>query len=82
MIHLKRIEENFLFNFFFLLNLGNETITIDGSNFPNPISKVAIGSVDAEILSSTSTQITIKSPKMNPGVYKLSICIGSLGFAK
>ena len=62
--------------------LGNETITINGNNFPNPIGKIMIGETEVELLSSNANILTIKSPQMSPGIYKLSIYVGSLGYAK
>ena len=62
--------------------LGNETITITGNNFPNPLGKIMIGDAEVELISSSSNTITVKSPQMSPGIYKLSIYVGSLGYAK
>ena len=67
---------------FDLYKKGGETITIDGTNLPTGLAQVLIGSTLARILTSTSSQMTISSPSLNPGIYSLIIPAGSLGKAK
>ena len=57
-------------------------ISISGINFPIELGDVKIGNSKALLISASSNQINIISSKMSPGVYKLSIDVGPLGFAK
>jgi hypothetical protein len=62
--------------------LGDETITIFGSSFPNDIKTVMFDYENVEIIAANDTMIILKSPALSPGVYKLSILTGTLGYAK
>lgn len=41
-----------------------------------------IGKQRVTIVSSSTTQITIRTPQMDPGFYDLAILSGSVGYAK
>lgn len=43
---------------------------------------IKIGNTKVTLVSANNNQISIISPKIEPGLYKLSIDIGSLGVAK
>ncbi|CAF0710276.1 unnamed protein product [Brachionus calyciflorus] len=62
--------------------LGNEIVTIQGTNLPVPIGSINIGNQRVRVLSNTMTEIKIETPKMNPGVYELLIPHGDLGNIK
>lgn len=62
--------------------LGGETITISGSNLPTGIATLLIGSTQAKILSSSSSEITVLSPQMKPGLYNIAIPTNTIGNAK
>lgn len=66
----------------FILILGGETITITGTNFNTSMNQVFFGDKAVVVVSYTSTQIVVKSPSMNPGIYKLNIPSGPSGNAK
>ena len=57
-------------------------ISISGTNFPSQIGDIKIGDSKAKLVSANSNQINIIAPQMSPGVYRLSINIGQMGFAK
>ena len=60
---------------------GGETITVVGINLPTSSPNVNFGTQQVMVVSSTSTQLVLKSPAMAPGVYSFNL-IGDLGNAK
>ncbi len=62
--------------------MGGETITIVGNNLPSSVASILIGTKAATIVSATSTQIVIKSPKSAAGIYPLIIPVGTIGYAQ
>ena len=60
---------------------GGETITVVGINLPTSSPNVNFGTQQVMVVSSTSTQLVLKSPAMEPGVYNFNL-IGAFGNAK
>jgi len=61
---------------------GNEDITITGTNLPSPATYVRLGTKLVQVLSSTSTELRIRSPSLAPGMYDLLIPKEDLGNAR
>jgi hypothetical protein len=62
--------------------LGGEKITIYGSNFPDDIENVMFDYENVEIIVANKSMILLRSPALSPGIYRLSILTGALGYAK
>lgn len=61
--------------------VGNQLVNISGT-FSKENIKIFIGSKQAQVVSSTSDSVVIKTPSNEPGFYPLVIPIGSYGNAK
>lgn len=61
---------------------GGQLLVIDGKKFPLQVKKVLISEIEAKIISNSTTQIIIETPKMQPGLYTLRIFDEKLGNAK
>ena len=61
---------------------GSETITITGTNFPSIIDSVSLGGKFLSIISSTSSQIVVKTVALPPGLYDLLIQNQNVGYAR
>lgn len=65
----------------FLL-IGDEIISVTGTNLPTGFGSVLVGSTQARVISRSSQQITFVSPKLTPGLYDLIIPAGTIGNTK
>ena len=61
---------------------GGETVTVTGTNLPISPANVYFGKQRVKIVSSTSTQLVLKSEPLEPGLYDLQIPIENIGNTK
>jgi hypothetical protein len=54
---------------------------LTGTNLPTNVTHIQIGDKRIKVTSVSSTQIVFNSPSMNPGLYDISVFVGSLGNA-
>ena len=66
-----------MFQLIIQILIGDEQVTFSGLNLPLNLDVIYLGEKLINVITSTSTSITIKSPEMNPGNYNLVIPIGN-----
>lgn len=55
--------------------IGGETITAIGTNLPLINAGVRLGGKIVTVVSSTVTELVLKSPALNPGIYQLELYV-------